>query len=45
MANPKDEQLLSQIAANQKKQRIGFILTPILLILSMGIIMWGISII
>ena len=45
MANPNDEQLLSQIAANQKKQRIGFILTPVLLILSMGIIMWGISII
>lgn len=43
MINPNDQQLLSQIAENQKKQRIGFILTPIFLILSMGIIMWGIS--
>ena len=43
MANPNDEQLLSQIASNQKKQRVGFILTPILFFIAMGIIMAGIS--
>ena len=43
MANPNDEQLLSQIASNQKKQRVGFILTPILFLIAMGIIMAGIS--
>lgn len=43
MANPNDKQLLSQIASNQKKQRVGFILIPIFFIISMGIIMAGIS--
>lgn len=41
MANPNDKQLLDQIATNQKKQRLGFILTPFLFIISMGIIMAG----
>lgn len=43
MANSNDKELLSTLAASQRSKRISFVLTPIFLILSMGIIMCGIS--
>lgn len=41
--NPNDQQILSQIASGQKKQRSSFALSMVFFTLSMGVVMFGIS--